>query len=48
VKSVDLVTGSLPAQFGFRTSGITDIHTKDGVALNGGDLNTVCSSFGST
>ncbi|MBV9299523.1 MAG: TonB-dependent receptor [Verrucomicrobia bacterium] len=37
VKSVDLITGSLPAQFGFRTSGIIDIHTKDGVALNGGD-----------
>jgi hypothetical protein len=38
VKSVDLITGSLPAQFGFRTSGIIDIHTNDGVALNGGDL----------
>jgi hypothetical protein len=38
VKSVDLITGSLPAQFGFRTSGIIDIHTKDGVALNGADL----------
>jgi outer membrane receptor protein involved in Fe transport len=38
VKSVDLITGSLPAQFGFRTSGIIDIHTKAGVTLNGGDL----------
>jgi outer membrane receptor protein involved in Fe transport len=38
VKSVDLITGSLPAQFGFRTSGIIDIHTKEGSALNGGDL----------
>src|SRR6267154_5497525 len=38
VKSVDLITGSLPAQFGFRTSGIIDIHTKAGVPLNGGDL----------
>jgi outer membrane receptor protein involved in Fe transport len=38
VKSVDLITGSLPAQFGFRTSGIIDIHTKDGVALTGADL----------
>src|SRR6476646_4619520 len=37
VKSVDLITGSLPAQFGFRTSGIIDIHTKEGTALNGGD-----------
>jgi TonB dependent receptor len=38
VKSVDLITGSLPAQFGFRTSGIIDIHTKGGVTLNGSDL----------
>jgi outer membrane receptor protein involved in Fe transport len=38
VSSVNLITGSLPAQFGFRTSGIIDIHTKDGTALNGGDL----------
>jgi len=38
VKSVNLITGSLPAQFGFRTSGIIDIHTKEGPALNGGDL----------
>src|SRR5262245_47106021 len=38
VKSVDLITGTLPAQFGFRTSGIIDIHTKGGTAQNGGDL----------
>jgi outer membrane receptor protein involved in Fe transport len=38
VKSVDLITGTLPAQFGFRTSGIIDIHTKEGPAQNGGDL----------
>jgi outer membrane receptor for ferrienterochelin and colicins len=38
VKSVDLITGALPAQFGFRTSGIIDIHTKEGIALNGADL----------
>ena len=38
VSSVNLITGSLPAQFGFRTSGIIDIHTKEGTALNGGDL----------
>ena len=38
VKSVDLITGTLPAQFGFRTSGIIDIHTKEGTAQNGGDL----------
>ena len=38
VKSVDLITGALPAEFGFRTSGIIDIHTKVGTDLNGGDL----------
>jgi hypothetical protein len=38
VKSVALITGSLPAKFGFRTSGIIDIHTKVGVTLNDGDL----------
>jgi outer membrane receptor protein involved in Fe transport len=36
LKSVNLITGSLPAQFGFRTSGIIDIHTKEGSAVNGG------------
>jgi hypothetical protein len=35
---VSLITGSLPAQFGFRTSGIIDIHTKEGVALNAGSV----------
>src|SRR5207249_699687 len=38
VKSVDLITGALPAQFGFRTSGISDIHTKEGPAIIVGDL----------
>src|ERR1700722_3089641 len=52
VKSVDLITGSLPAEFGFRTSGIIDIHTKAGSDLNGGDVSyyggsddTVSSGF---
>ena len=38
VKNVALITGSLPAQFGFRTTGIIDIHTKEGSDLNGGQL----------
>jgi outer membrane receptor protein involved in Fe transport len=38
VQNVDLITGSLPAQFGFRTSGIIDIQTKEGPDLNGGEL----------
>jgi outer membrane cobalamin receptor len=35
VNNVNLITGSLPAQFGFRTTGIIDIHTKEGAAVNG-------------
>jgi outer membrane receptor protein involved in Fe transport len=46
VHSVDLITGSLPAQFGFRTSGIIDIHTKEGSDLNGGDLSVYGGSWG--
>jgi hypothetical protein len=38
VSDVSLITGSLPAQFGFRTSGIIDIQTKEGGALNGGTV----------
>jgi outer membrane receptor protein involved in Fe transport len=38
VKSVDLINGALPAQFGFRTTGIIDIHTKAGTAQTSGDL----------
>jgi outer membrane cobalamin receptor len=36
VNNVNLITGSLPAQFGFRTTGIIDIHTKEGAEVNGG------------
>ncbi len=35
---VDLITGALPAQYGFRTSGIIDIHTKSGIVAPGGDV----------
>ena len=38
VQNVDLITGSLPAQFGFRTTGIIDIQTKEGPDLTGGVL----------
>ena len=30
VKSVSLIDGVLPAQYGYRTSGVIDIQTKDG------------------
>jgi outer membrane receptor protein involved in Fe transport len=38
IDNVSLITGSLPAQFGFRTAGIIDIRTKSGAGLNGGDV----------
>jgi hypothetical protein len=35
---VDLITGALPAQYGFRESGVLDIHTKNGAFDQGGDV----------
>lgn len=50
--NVSLINGSLPAQYGFRTAGIVDIHTKSGVfnqggnvSMYGGSYNTVNPSF---
>ena len=37
VESMQLITGSLPAQYGFRTAGVVDIQTKSGAFENGGD-----------
>lgn len=45
--SVNVLTGALPAQYGYRTAGIVDIHTrsaaKDGgeVTLSGGSFDTI-------
>lgn len=36
-KSVDLLTGALPAQYGYRTAGVVEINTKDG-GYNGGSV----------
>src|SRR5580704_9167178 len=44
VESMQLVTGSLPAQYGFRTAGIVDIQTKTGME-NGGDVDIYGGSF---
>ncbi|MEI9961602.1 MAG: hypothetical protein WDM76_10870 [Limisphaerales bacterium] len=38
VDSLQLITGSLPAQYGFRTAGVVDIQTKSGVFENGGSV----------
>ena len=46
VGSMQLITGSLPAQYGFRTAGIVDIHTKSGAFENGGEAEVFGGSFG--
>ncbi|MFZ0246905.1 TonB-dependent receptor [Candidatus Binatus sp.] len=52
VKSVALMDGVLPAQYGYRTSGIIDIHTKDGcdagrneLMVSGGQRDTAQATF---
>jgi outer membrane receptor protein involved in Fe transport len=37
VERMSLITGALPAQYGFRTAGIVDITTKSGAYENGGE-----------
>src|SRR6266571_5652286 len=43
--SVSLVTGALPAQFGFRNTGVIDIHTKNGAVFQEGDAALDVGSF---
>jgi outer membrane receptor protein involved in Fe transport len=50
--NISLITGALPAQFGFRTTGVVDIHTKSGAvfqqgqtALQVGSFDTIQPSF---
>lgn len=38
IESATVLTGTLPAQFGYRTAGIVDIHTKNGSFLHGTTL----------
>ena len=51
VQSMQLIDGSLPAQYGFRTAGVVDIQTKTGlensgsVELYGGSFDTIRPSF---
>jgi outer membrane receptor protein involved in Fe transport len=45
VQSMQLITGSLPAQYGFRTSGIVDIQTKTGGFDQGGEASIYAGSF---
>src|SRR6184192_450389 len=43
--SVSLITGALPAQFGFRTTGVIDIHTKNGAVFQQGEASVYVGSF---
>src|ERR1041385_3749740 len=43
--SVSLITGALPAQFGFRETGVIDIHTKNGAVFTGNEASIHVGSF---
>src|SRR2546430_9224132 len=43
--SVSLITGALPAQFGFRNTGVVDIHTKNGALFQQGEASLYVGSF---
>ena len=44
--SIDLLTGTLPAQYGYRTSGVINLKTRSGAFDNGGDLSIYGGSHG--
>lgn len=43
---VSLLTGALPAQYGYRTAGVVDIQTKSGVIAPGGTISLMGGSYG--
>jgi outer membrane receptor protein involved in Fe transport len=45
IDSIQLITGSLPAQYGFRTAGVIDIQTKSGAFQNGGESEVYGGSY---
>jgi hypothetical protein len=45
VDSMELITGALPAAYGFRTAGVVDIHTKSGAFENGGQMSLYGGSY---
>jgi len=46
MRSVELITGALPAQFGYRTAGIVDITLRSGAQDPGGTASLYGGSFG--
>ncbi|MFZ0889857.1 MAG: TonB-dependent receptor [Candidatus Binataceae bacterium] len=47
-RSISLLTGVLPAEFGLRTAGVIDIKTKEGLLDNGGDIDFYGGQRGTT
>ncbi len=45
-ESIDVITGTLPAQYGYRTSGVVDIATKSGAFDQGGEVSLYGGSRG--
>jgi outer membrane receptor protein involved in Fe transport len=43
---LNILTGALPAQYGYRTAGVVDIHTKGGTVENGGHVGLTFGSRG--
>ena len=43
--NISLMTGALPAQFGFRQTAVIDIHTKTGAAFTGNEASVEVGSF---
>ena len=43
--NISLMTGALPAQFGFRETGVIDIHTKNGAVFTGNEASIYIGSF---
>src|SRR3989440_11409434 len=43
--NISLITGALPAQFGFRNTGVIDIHTKSGPVFTGDEASVRVGSF---
>ena len=48
VQSLNLITGTMPAEYGLRTSGVVDITTKSGVFQNGGSAEMYGGSYWTT
>ena len=45
VQSMQLITGALPAEYGFRTAGVVDIQTKSGLFNPGGEAGVYGGSY---